>query len=476
MKIRTAGGRVLVLSVAVVWAVPAAAQCPAADETVLGYWRFDEGTGTVTADASDNGIEGLLEGTPSWVPGPSALAGSAVSFDDQSDHVDLSNDGTLKQGVSQTSILAWVYPTAFTNMGDVAAGGGSGPRIISTTESEGWSLGHAPGTAAIQVELRGAASFILDTTLPADTWSHVALVYDGSTAVTYLDGVVVDTRPVTGDVSQTYECTYIGNEPSGCAVQTNGDFSWQGAIDEVALYARPLGADEVYAHYAGCLTTAPVASTDGSDTTAFAGQLVTLSAAASTDADGDALSYSWAQTAGPAVTLDSSTSVEPTFTAPTPSDGDVTLTFEVTVDDGLLTSIATVDVLVIANAPPDCSGARAVPAALWPPNHAMVRVGVAGVSDPDGDPLTVDVLEVTQDEPVNGRGDGDTTPDAVLSDSGLQLRAERSQPGNGRVYVVTFEVTDGAGGSCEGAVSVGVASHRGAEPIDDGQGYDALAR
>jgi hypothetical protein len=166
--------------------------------------------------------------------------------------------------------------------------------------------------------------------------------------------------------------------------------------------------------------------------------------------------------------------VAPTFIVPTLPEGDVTLIFEVTVDDDLLTSIATVNVLILANATPDCAGAWAAPAALWPPNHALVPVAVAGVSDPDGDTLTIDVLAVTQDEPVNGRGDGDTTPDAALSASGLWLRAERAQPGNGRVYVVAFEASDAAGGSCVGTVSVGVASHHGAHPIDDGQEYDAV--
>ena len=41
---------------------------------------------------------------------------------------------------------------------------------------------------------------------------------------------------------------------------------------------------------------------------------------------------------------------------------------------------------------------------------------------------------VTQDEPVNGLGDGDTGPDAVTLSDGILLRAERSGTGDGRVY------------------------------------------
>ena len=47
-------------------------------------------------------------------------------------------------------------------------------------------------------------------------------------------------------------------------------------------------------------------------------------------------------------------------------------------------------------------------------------------------------VAVTSNEPVNGTGDGDTSPDWVIVDSHhVQLRAERAAQGNGRVYTIT---------------------------------------
>jgi Bacterial Ig domain len=122
------------------------------------------------------------------------------------------------------------------------------------------------------------------------------------------------------------------------------------------------------------------------------------------------------------------------------------------------------------NRPPDCSTATASPSSLWPPNHKLRLVTVAGVTDPDGDPVTISITGVTQDEPLNGTGDGNTSPDAAPGPSSNQvlLRSERRGAGDGRVYRISFTASDGRGGTCRGTVFVGVPHDRGggSTPID----------
>jgi hypothetical protein len=131
----------------------------------------------------------------------------------------------------------------------------------------------------------------------------------------------------------------------------------------------------------------------------------------------------------------------------------------------------------ISNQAPVCSDAAPSIAELWPPDHSMRSVSIGGVTDPDGDAITIAVTGVTQDEPVNGLGDGDTAPDATgVGASSAELRAERSGTGNGRVYVIAFAATDGKGGSCTGAVSVSVRHSQGKGPkggpaVNDGATY-----
>lgn len=120
-----------------------------------------------------------------------------------------------------------------------------------------------------------------------------------------------------------------------------------------------------------------------------------------------------------------------------------------------------VEIIDEDNAPPDCSMAVAAPAVLWPPNHDMVGITIAGVVDPDGDAVSITPTDVVADEAVDAPGSGNTAPDAQLAP--LAVRAERSGQGDGRVYTIEFIADDGRGGRCSGTVSVCV-------PHDQGQG------
>jgi hypothetical protein len=67
-------------------------------------------------------------------------------------------------------------------------------------------------------------------------------------------------------------------------------------------------------------------------------------------------------------------------------------------------------------------------------------------------------LSVTSNEPINGTGDGNTTPDWVLTGPlTLALRAERAGNRTGRLYTITVGCDDGFGNSSTKSVTVSVA-------------------
>lgn len=139
---------------------------------------------------------------------------------------------------------------------------------------------------------------------------------------------------------------------------------------------------------------------------------------------------------------------------------------------------ATETTTVTANRPPDCSKVKPNPGRLWPPNHKFHLVTIGGATDPDGDPVTVAITGVTQDESVNGKGDGNTSPDARPGPASNQvyLRFERSGKGDGRVYRISFTGSDGRGGTCSGHVEVGVPHDMGKKgsPKDSGGNFNSF--
>jgi hypothetical protein len=213
----------------------------------------------------------------------------------------------------------------------------------------------------------------------------------------------------------------------------------------------------------------------GPDQTRGEGSVVNLSGSGSSDPDRDPLTCLWSQVAGPPVVLGAPETCAPFFTAPAVGPGGATLGFVLVVDDGLGGTDDDDVIVTVSNTndPPACSLARPSLMQLWPPDHKLVPVNILGVTDPNNDGVTISITGVTQDEPVNGLGDGDTSPDATLSGGTAFLRAERSGLGDGRFYRIQFAADDGAGGTCTGEVNVCVPHSRKANCVDSGQVHDS---
>ena len=132
--------------------------------------------------------------------------------------------------------------------------------------------------------------------------------------------------------------------------------------------------------------------------------------------------------------------------------------------DGEGVNIGTQTIWIDVNSPPVCDNAVASTEILWPPNHKMNDITIEGVTDADGDTVTVTISSIFQDESTNDLGDGDQAPDGdgVGTDT-AQVRAERAginENDGGRVYHISFNADDGNG------------IEHGSKPCHPGIGYD----
>ncbi len=129
----------------------------------------------------------------------------------------------------------------------------------------------------------------------------------------------------------------------------------------------------------------PVANA-GPDQSVIEGSSVALSGASSSDPDGSIASYSWAQTAGTAVTLSDPAAANPTFTAPSAGTSGIALTFQLTVtDNGGLTAT---DSCIVNVTPTVAPPANQPPVANAGPDqtvdsNAAVVLDASASTDPD---------------------------------------------------------------------------------------------
>jgi len=123
-------------------------------------------------------------------------------------------------------------------------------------------------------------------------------------------------------------------------------------------------------------------------------------------------------------------------------------------------SQATGVVTVVDQTPPDVSGPSLSTTSLWPPNHKMVDVTV-NYGATDNCSAASCVLSVSSNEAVNGSGDGNTATDwQVVDPHHVQLRAERSGNGAGRIYTITLTCTDALGNKAVRTATVTVAHNQ----------------
>ena len=117
--------------------------------------------------------------------------------------------------------------------------------------------------------------------------------------------------------------------------------------------------------------------------------------------------------------------------------------------------------------------------ALWPPDHMYRTLTVSqmaqSVTDGCNTALNlndVKIEKVTSDEPdnVKGASDGETTNDILIAADckSVQLRSERDEKKNGRVYVVTLRVRDASGNTTRADFKVSVPPNQsGAQAVQD---------
>lgn len=191
---------------------------------------------------------------------------------------------------------------------------------------------------------------------------------------------------------------------------------------------------------------------------------IPLDGNSATDPQGDSLTYLWT-TDCPNALIDDPVSVSPLLVIEPTCQCSLDCTVTLTVSDGTESRSCTSTVVLEVG-----SNVEVIsdPPVLWSPNHEMVAVTLS-IPSVEGCPesATGQIVTVSSNEPTEGLGDGDMTPDwEVTGDLTVNLRAERSGLGDGREYTITVDVTDACGIVSPHAVTVLVPSSAADNTVD----------
>ncbi|MBW7990688.1 MAG: LamG domain-containing protein [Planctomycetes bacterium] len=219
-------------------------------ETIVGVWLFDEGSGEVALDYSGNGNDGTLNG-PEWTN--ESKFGGALEFDGAGSYIEFATGESMK--TQQLTFMAWFNTRKLDGYGHIFQTGTDWNDIagcVFRVHQDGHAqaaLAHAPGNTATWLD--GPA-------FEADTWYHMVLTYDGTTATLYLDGVNVASGDGQGEIMYDDQPVRIGTHSHDTGA------AFDGFIDEVALFDVALEAEDIEAimnsGLSGILGDQPLAS------------------------------------------------------------------------------------------------------------------------------------------------------------------------------------------------------------------------
>jgi hypothetical protein len=204
---------------------------------LVGWWKFDETTGTIAADSSGAHHDGTLVGNAKWAPG---RFGGAIDLDGNDSCVRIADKSAFDLG-GDITVACWANLRSVpTNWMAMVAKGDTAWRL-STVENE--DKFHF----AVNDFNRGADQVCVSgtTTVTLGSWHSVVGTYTGSTLSLYVDGKLEATQSWSEG---------LGHDDFDLLIGDNAEMkgrSFNGLIDDVRIFNYALSESEIKALAAG---------------------------------------------------------------------------------------------------------------------------------------------------------------------------------------------------------------------------------
>jgi prepilin-type N-terminal cleavage/methylation domain-containing protein len=207
--------------------------CPTCSQGLVGYWSFDEGSGTIAKDYSGNGNDGTIYGGATWTTGK---VGGALSFDGVNDFVNVP-DATMLRIPGDITIVFWMKKNLeATDWQRIVGKGNSTYRNYGVWEEAG------TGKKILFQQYGGGCNFFSNGTVELSQWYFIASVRQNSTAgKIFINDQIAQASCSSGS-------TYTSSDPLTIGYAGFHTY-FPGLIDEVRIYNRALSDSEIKALY-----------------------------------------------------------------------------------------------------------------------------------------------------------------------------------------------------------------------------------
>ncbi|MFC1604411.1 LamG-like jellyroll fold domain-containing protein, partial [Planctomycetota bacterium] len=228
------------------------------DPDLIGYWPFDEGSGTTAADLSVNGYNGTLNGGATWTEG---IYGGALQFNGSDSYV--STGQSILNGLEGFTLAGWVSAS---NVDVYSSLFGQNDLIEFGFASENG------GQLGVWMAGNGWLWIGAEYDFPYPSWHHLVLAGDASRVVIYIDG-----QEAASDEAGMSSGSSGYPFDIGAFVFSDAAQALLGEIDEVFVFSRALTQDEILVLMQGSGGYAFALSPDPADDAMHAETWATLS-------------------------------------------------------------------------------------------------------------------------------------------------------------------------------------------------------
>lgn len=212
---------------------------------LIGYWKFDEGTGIIASDSSGNNKNGTIYGA-TWIDGK---INYALRFDGIDDYVSIP---TLYPSCPDSlTVTAWIK-SSFNKSGYIFYHGHHGEFLLHNGERlrDGPVSGRYPDLVSFSVKIQGTWYDVYSSPLTPNTWHYIVGVWiKGDSLKIYVDGVLADENTAISNSHLYDPGTSYGPSIGVYKRGAESDTFFEGVIDEVMIYNRALSAEEIRAIY-----------------------------------------------------------------------------------------------------------------------------------------------------------------------------------------------------------------------------------